>query len=298
MAVAGPDARQLKTALANVCRQQDPVMALSAALGGVIELSQSPLSAPNAMVATRHRLLLPDGTRIRLDLHRIDKALRQVVIEVFERIPRAGDSTGMNKYQPIWWLVADGNCQVVAARKLNYSESGAAASVDVLKANLQDRVLRLKLNPPVPVPDTKPTVRNQVRVAQVDSGVNYLLPVINRGLARDRNGKILGFDYWDMDSRPFDSNPARSPFVPQRHGTRTASVLFSEAPMASVVPYRYPRPVMSRMRELVEDAAGKGIVIVNLSLGSDKSAEWQAFAAAARARPEMLLTTSEKTSHG
>ena len=291
-AAASPDARQLKDALANVCRQADPVLAVGAALGGVIELRHTPLSAPVGVAAVRHRLLLPDGSRIRLDLHRAGKSLRQVIIEVFARIPRPDRDPGRNAYRPIWWLVADGGCRVVAARKLNYSPQGAADSVDVLKTNLRERQLRLQLNPPIPAPDAAPPGTDAVPVAMIDSGVNYLLPQINQRLARDAAGRILGFDYWDLDPRPFDSNPARSAFVPQRHGTRTASIMLSEAPVASLVPYRYPRPAMARMGELVEDAAGKGVVIVNLSLGSRKAREWRAFEEAARAHPEMLFIAS------
>ncbi len=290
--VASPGAEQLKTAIANVCRQPDPVIALGTALGGVIELRNTPLSAPKGTLAIRHRLLLPNGNRIRLDLHRKDKVLRQIVIEVSQRIPRQRNKVESNNHQPKWWLVADGDCRIVAARKLNYGAEGNAISVDALKPNLTERQLRLQLDPEIPRLEQLTKVESPILVAMVDSGVNYLLPGINQHLARDSAGEILGYDYWDMDPRPFDSNPARSAFVPHRHGTRTTSVVLSEAPMARIVPYRYPRPAMQRMKDLIEDAAAKGIVIMNMSLGSNNPDEWHEFTLAARAHPHMLFIAS------
>lgn len=144
------------------------------------------------------------------------------------------------------------------------------------------------IDPPVPA-GTDP---GGIAVALVESGVNYLLPAIHERLARDRQGRILGHDYWDRDRRPFDAHPVRSPFFPQRHGTRTASVLLREAPQARLVPYRYPRPDMTRMAELVADAAGHGVRVVTIAMGSRDQAEWRAFARAARNHPEMLFVLS------
>ena len=103
--------------------------------------------------------------------------------------------------------------------------------------------------------------------------MNYLLPEIASRLVRDENGALVGFDFWDLDARPFDSNPARSAFHPQRHGTRTASLLLEEAPVAALVPYRYPRHHMSRMPELIEHAAAAGVRIMNISMGSRRRSE-------------------------
>ena len=94
--------------------------------------------------------------------------------------------------------------------------------------------------------------------------------MIAHRLARDAEGQPLGFDFWDMDARPFDSHPVRSVFFPQRHGTRTASIIVREAPDTRLVPYRYPREDMTRMRELIAHAAKAGVRIVNVSLGSNK----------------------------
>jgi subtilisin family serine protease len=123
----------------------------------------------------------------------------------------------------------------------------------------------------------------------VDTGINYLLPQINARLARDPARKLLGYDYWDLDSRPFDAHPVRSAFFPERHGTQTASLLLAEAPMVKLLPYRYPRPDMRRMAALVEDAARHGVRLMNLSLVSRSREEWQPFYEAASRRPDILF---------
>ena len=139
------------------------------------------------------------------------------------------------------------------------------------------------LNPPVPlVPGARKTGAPGTRIALVDSGVNYLLPEIASRLARDAHGGLVGFDFWDLDTRPFDANPARSAFHPQRHGTRTASLILEEAPVAALVPYRYPRHHMTRMAALVEHAVSAGVRVMNISMGSRRRHEWADFERAAR----------------
>jgi subtilisin family serine protease len=197
---------------------------------------------------------------------------------------------------PTLMIVADGRCRVQVARRLSYDADGKAEYLEQLSPGLDAVETREAVNPPVPAmlegEESEARGAPQVAVAVVDAGVNYLLPVIAERLARRANGEILGFDYWDLDRRPFDANPVRSPFFPQRHGTQTASLLLHEAPRAQLVPYRYPRPDMMRMADLIEDAAADGVVILNMSLGSNRAEEWQAFEKAAGAHPEMLFVVS------
>ena len=161
-------------------------------------------------------------------------------------------------------------------------------AIERLDAALRDVEVSEPLDPPVPPGEDY----RGVTVALVDSGVNYLLPAVLERLARGRNGQALGFDFWDLDPRPFDSNPARSPFFPQRHGTQTASVLLEEAPVARLVPYRYPRSDMLRMVDLVEHAATTGAVVVNIAMGSRRRETWRAFEQAASEQPDMLFVVS------
>lgn len=237
-------------------------------------VSEEPLQARDGRVAgTRRKYLLPGRIHVKVDRLARGDRLR---IE------------GFLDAKPLFWVAADPQCRVQAARVLSYESAGPADELLHLTRDLTGVSAREPLNPPVP-PGTDP---GGVRVALVDSGVNYQLPAIAARLARDHDGRLVGHDFWDADDRPFDANPAVSAFFPQRHGTKTASLLLREAPSAALVPYRYPRSDMSRMAELVAHAASHGVRIVAMPLGSSDESEWSMFAEAAAAHPHLLFVAS------
>ena len=276
---------RLRAVISAVCSADEPSpAALALSLGGAIEHAREPLRIRDRVMGIRHSLMLPDGARIRLDRFETEGNLRRVVASYAESTPSGR--------RPVLFAVAGSACNVMAGRRLTYDADGSARSIEFLPSSLERAVRIEPLNPPVPAATTSTVDGAGVRVALVDSGVNYLLPEIASRLARDEDGALIGFDFWDLDNRPFDSNPARSAFHPQRHGTRTASLLLEEAPVAALVPYRYPRHHMSRMPDLIEHAAAAGVRIVNLSMGSRRRSEWTDFETAARAHPEMLFIVS------
>ena len=288
-AVSSPDSMtvpdRIRAVIAAVCSADEPgPAALTLSLGGAIELSRGPLRIRDRAMGTRHSLMLPDGARIRLDRIESDGILRRVVASYAEPA-RSGR-------RPVLLAVAGSACNVMAGRRIAYYADGVPRSIEYLLSSL-DRAVQIEpLNPPVPAAPASAVEGPGVPVALVDSGVNYLLPEIASRLVRDEDGALVGFDFWDLDARPFDSNPARSAFHPQRHGTRTASLLLEEAPVATLVPYRYPRHHMSRMPELIEHAAAAGVRIMNISMGSRRRSEWTDFETAARAHPAMLFVVS------
>ncbi|MEO3428189.1 S8 family serine peptidase [Pelagibius sp. CAU 1746] len=201
--------------------------------------------------------------------------------------------------RPLLLALTGGDCVLQLARALSY-RGGTASELLLLAPDLTTVAGREPLDPPVPeaVPEPVPAAPpgagagGGVTVAHVDSGVNYLLPQIASRLARDAAGRSLGYDFWDLDPRPFDGDTSRSPFFPIRHGTEVASQLLAEAPAARLAPFRYPRPDMSRMSDVVAAAAEAGAAVVMLPLGSTKQADWLAFEAAARAHPRLLFVAS------
>lgn len=201
--------------------------------------------------------------------------------ELTESLP-SGDA------RPVLLIDAGRDCTVTHGRLLEYDGNGAAKQLIHLDAALDETGTVEVLDPPVP----QGRDPGGVTVAHVDSGVNYLLPHIAGRLARDADGVLLGFDFWDMDDRPFDLDTSHSPFFPQRHGTAVASILLREAPHARLIPYRYPRPEMSRMMDVVDATAAAGARIVMMPLGSRNVGEWLAFNAAARSHPGILFVVS------
>ncbi|HSH43812.1 MAG TPA: S8/S53 family peptidase, partial [Arenicellales bacterium] len=241
-----------------------------------------PLLARGIEVGWRRRFTLSSGASIRIERLAPGGPLRRLTVTYWT--PGPGGTL-----RPELAAVAGADCAIRLGRRLVYEPgSPQAAAVEHLDAALAPTGEREPLNPPVPA-GADP---GGVAVGLVDAGVNYLLPQVARRLARDESGDILGYDYWDLDALPFDANPARSPFFPQRHGTRTATLLLREAPQARLIPYRYPRPDMERMTGLIDHAAAQGVVIVNLSMGSNDRGDWQAFEDAARAHPDMLFVVS------
>ena len=232
---------------------------------------------------TRHWLALSDPARGELVLtaNASVEQLQSLVVEAFE-LPKGGAR------RPVVMARADRTCAVVLAREILYDAEGRAETLVHLDAGLRPTETSEPLNPPVP--DGKDP--GGITVALVDSGVNYLLPEIAGRLARDRRGRSLGYDFWDRDARPFDANPARSPFLPLRHGTTVAGLLLREAPEIRLLPFRYPRPDMARMAELVAAAEGAGAGIVAMAMGSRSRTDWTAFEKAAEARPDMLFIVS------
>jgi hypothetical protein len=194
----------------------------------------------------------------------------------------------VDRRRPLLLAMTDGSCAIRTARRLHYDDDGRPAWLEWLDGLLEPTGEREELNPPVP-DGADP---GGVPVALVDTGVNYLLPAIAARLARDPDGALLGYDYWDLDRRPFDAHPVHSPFFPMRHGTQTASLLLAEAPVTRLLAYRYPRPDMGRMAALIEDAAAAGARLVNLSLVGNQAAEWAGFEAAALRHPEILFVAA------
>ncbi len=189
--------------------------------------------------------------------------------------------------RPLLQAVADGGCAVFAGRRLTY-RAGRAVALEQLDGDLA----RVRWTETLEAPWPEGRDPGGPRVALVDSGLAYDLPLYRDRLARDAAGRPLGYDFWDLDPLPYDGDFGRSAFQPIRHGSAVASVLVREAPTAALVPLRYPRPDMARMGALVERAAAVGARILAMPLGSRDPADWQSFAVALRAHPEILAIVS------
>ncbi len=186
----------------------------------------------------------------------------------------------------------DGICEFQIGRQIRYDGNGKAMAIIDFDSELEPRGEAELLNPPWKPGQATDGSNQSLRVGMIDSGVNYLLPDINEHLAVDQQGKLIGYDFWEMDELPFDAHPGRSAFFVQRHGTKTASILLAEAPGISLVPYRYPRPDMTRMRDLIKHAVKHDVRILGMPLGGNRPAEWQTFAEVATEYPDLLFIAS------
>lgn len=202
------------------------------------------------------------------------------------RLRRA--SVALSNPNPQLSLSSDETCGVREVRERTYSDAGKPVSIKVLSGDGKSILDEIALNPPIPSGKDP----GGISAGVIDSGINYTVAPFDQRIARDANDVLIGKDYWDEDDRPFDVDTGRSPFFPLHHGSSVASVIINEAPMARIIPIRYPRPDMTKMADAVDWLASLGITIVNLAMGSNSEQEWTAFAKAAARHPKILFLVS------
>lgn len=225
-----------------------------------------------------------DVTGFVFDHSKIQVQLTQVPTR--QGISRSAITVSDSNALPVIWLLVDIDCNLLAERRIVYTD-GEARHLEI-RDGMSNLVAVQELDAPIPdYPDY-----NGVTVAMVDSGIDYRIDAIAARLARSPDGKALGYDFWDLDHHPFDHHSTRNAFFPRRHGTRTASLLLDESPFIRLIPYRYPRPDMNRMKDLVEHAASHGVRVMGLPIGSGNSDDWAAFRAAAQQHPDILFIIS------
>ena len=195
------------------------------------------------------------------------------------------DDTAM----PVMQIRALPACNFTEARRLVRDDRGRPTEIEVLGSDLATVRARQPVNPPVPL---LAAGTGTALLAHIDTGVNYLLPDIAPHLATDGDGRLLGFDFWDDDDRPYDTDPRRNAFFPMHHGTTTFSLLAREAPGIPIAAYRFPAPDLCRFEALIDHMDGLSVRVVSLSMGSSNREEWRCFAAAAERHPQMLFVVS------
>lgn len=244
----------------------------------------------SSLRAERHRpnVTAPRRTLIRLAL----PGARAMEIERWQsgqhlrRFTVSYHAAGPDGDVPVLFAIADGDCRIRQGRAIR-AEGPAWRHLDLLDSDLTTIGGSETLQ--APWPDGRDP--GGVRVALVDAGLAYDLPLFRDALARDADGTPLGYDFWDMDPWPYDGDTARGPFLPMRHGTAVASILVREAPNVALIPFRYPRPDMTRMADIVDAAARAGARILVLPLGSRNADDWETFARAL-SRHDMLAIVS------
>ncbi|MFY0690485.1 MAG: S8 family serine peptidase [Paracoccaceae bacterium] len=242
-------------------------LAAQAAIPGswLLEETRRPDTGPPRLISVR--LALAGADEITLERRQINGQLRQ--FRVSYALDRGAGP------MPSLLAIADGGCTVQSGRELR-SEGTAWRYLDQLDGDL----VTVRWSETLQAPWPEGVDRGGVRVGLVDSGLAYDLPVFRDRLARDPAGQPLGYDYWDLDPWPYDGDVSRGAFLPIRHGTAVASVLVREAPEADIVPYRYPRPDMRRLGDIVAHAARSGVRILAMPLGSRTREDWLSFEAA------------------
>ena len=121
------------------------------------------------------------------------------------------DSTGL----PYSQMRISQDCEIRAIRRIRYDKLGRPFQIE----NLDPVSLAIKSTEPQnPRLELSEASGNAIKsspalVALIDTGVNYLLPEFQKSIAFDSEGEIIGYDFWDNDTGPFDKDPRSNPFI-------------------------------------------------------------------------------------
>ena len=271
----------LKIAVEKLCAEQSlPGVLAQQELQDAWLLNENETKRNGQVFRIEQRFSLPSGKELRVVRFQPGGRLRRFTVELH--------SLEKDQPKPLIQAMADGGCTTRSGRRIIRDRSSPAIKLEQLDGDLQTIRWSETLQAPWP------TGRDPggPRVALIDSGLAYDLPIYRNNLARDPNGKPLGYDFWDMDAWPYDGDTSRGAFLPIRHGSAVASVLVREAPTVALIPFRYPRPDMSRLADAIELAAKAGVRILAMPLGSRKPEQWTAFAKSLKAQPNILAIVS------
>ena len=190
--------------------------------------------------------------------------------------------------EPLLLVNVDKNCNIMVSRLIQRDMTGKIFSIDNLSPDLSEVKSSEYFNPPL----KKQKPFKGIKVAIVDTGVNYNLDFIADKISRIDESNLTGYDFEDNDSLPYDIDTGRSIFFPMHHGTSVSSIILREAPMSELVVYRFPRSEMCKFENLIEHISVNKIKIVNLSMGSVNKDDWQCFYRAAKSNKDILFFVS------
>ena len=190
--------------------------------------------------------------------------------------------------EPLLLVNVDKKCNIMVSRLIQRDITGKIFSIDNLSSDLSEVKSSEYFNPPL----KKQKPFKGIKVAIVDTGVNYNLDFIADKISRIDESNLTGYDFEDDDSLPYDIDTGRSVFFPMHHGTSVSSIILREAPMSELVVYRFPRSEMCKFENLIEHISVNKIKIVNLSMGSVNKDDWQCFYKAAKSNKNILFFVS------
>ena len=190
--------------------------------------------------------------------------------------------------EPLLLVNVDKKCNIMVSRLIQRDINGKIFSIDNLSSDLSKVKSSEYFNPTL----EKQKPFKGIKVAIVDTGVNYNLDFIADKISRIDESNLTGYDFEDDDSLPYDIDTGRSVFFPMHHGTSVSSIILREAPMSELVVYRFPRSEMCKFENLIEHISVNKIKIVNLSMGSVNKDDWQCFYKAAKSNKNILFFVS------
>ena len=117
----------------------------------------------------------------------------KIVINNRNKNQKSSKYTFYKNSKPEFFIAARGQCIVNIARLIKRDTNGRIDSISTLSPDLLAEKLIEPLNPEVP--SLKP--KTGIRVALIDTGINYLIPEITKNIARKSHNVLFVFDFED-----------------------------------------------------------------------------------------------------
>jgi|RhiMetdeSRZDD1v2_1073273.scaffolds.fasta_scaffold311088_2 hypothetical protein len=128
-----------------------------------------------------------------------------------------------------------------------------------------------------------------IAIALLTTGIDYTSASVARGLARDGEGELIGFDLVDGDNRPFGDNRAQTRPHWGGEGTTLAINILDPTIGARLVPVRVdPRDPTSLARAVAFIARTPARIVAVPMWGPHKE-DWQPFRQAVEHLPRLLF---------
>jgi hypothetical protein len=131
-----------------------------------------------------------------------------------------------------------------------------------------------------------------VAIALLTTGIDYTSPSIARGLARDGEGELIGFDLLDNDNRPFGDGKIPTPAHGGDDGRTLAVAILDAASATRLVPVRVDPRVPASLARAVAFIARTPARIVAVPMWSASKEDWQPFRQAVEASPQLLFVVA------
>jgi hypothetical protein len=128
-----------------------------------------------------------------------------------------------------------------------------------------------------------------VAIALLTTGIDYTLANVARGLARDGEGELIGFDLVDNDNRPFGDGRAQTPPHWGGDGTILAIDILDPTIGARLVPVRVDPREPASLARAVAFIAQTPARVVAVPMWSLRKEDWQQFRQAAERLAQLLF---------
>ena len=160
------------------------------------------------------------------------------------------DSTGL----PIVEMRLARNCKVLRSRQILRHDGKVSKITDLDPIFCQMTRQRYRIRFIISL--LKPqTATQRILALRLSILASIIRCRLSNYIAVASEGHLIGYDFWDDDKWPDDSDPRGNVFFPMHHGSTVSSVLSRESGDSTISIYRFPAEQMCRFSTLLTHIA-------------------------------------------